>query len=559
MNTTQAEQGKNILKKADKSQEVFNYHERSKHFPYRYAKSSGYLDWSNEPFPFRIYDGARTIKLSLEGKDSEAEHLGLYKRGNNKLKPFTLEHISKFLELSMGLSAWKGYGENSWALRMNPSSGNLHPTEAHLILPPLPENNNISGIYHYNPLLHVLEVRADLGDDLWRDTVDHFQREGFLVALSSIYWREAWKYGERAFRYCNHDVGHALACLSFSANLLGWKVTALSSLSDEEIKKVLGFQKIDWKMFEKESPDILLFIHKSDEEMTSKDLSAEIISSFEKLSFHGKPNQLSRDHVDWEIIEKVSATTIKPASESQCFKYHIHDYIKDNFPSLTATRIIRQRRSAQAYDGKTSLPKEHFYAMLDKTIPRSEKAPFDLKLGEINVHLLIFVHRIEGLPPGLYFLFRNNDEEGDFRAACHARFRWEKPKDTPDHLGLYLLEERNFEADATMISCNQSIAGDGAFSLGMIAKFRENIEKDPSSYRRLFWETGMIGQVLYLEAEAHSVRGTGIGCFFDDMVHELLGLPDNRYQSLYHFTVGGPIEDKRIKTLPPYHHLKDPG
>ncbi len=142
---------------------------------------------------------------------------------------------------------------------------------------------------------------------------------------------------------------------------------------------------------------------------------------------------------------------------------------------------------------------------------------------------------------------------------CHSRFLWEKPEGTPDHLGLYLRKERNFEVDATMMSCNKSIAGDGAFSLGMITKFRGNIEKEPSSYRRLFWETGMIGQVLYLEAEAHSERGRGIGCFFDDMVHELLGLSDNRYQSLYHFTVGGPIEDKRIKTLSPYHHLKDQG
>ena len=35
-------------------------------------------------------------------------------------------------------------------------------------------------------------------------------------------------------------------------------------------------------------------------------------------------------------------------------------------------------------------------------------------------------------------------------------------------------------------------------------------------YRRLFWECGLIGQVLYLEAEAAGVRGTGIGCFYDD-------------------------------------------
>ncbi len=107
------------------------------------------------------------------------------------------------------------------------------------------------------------------------------------------------------------------------------------------------------------------------------------------------------------------------------------------------------------------------------------------------------------------------------------------------------------------VSCQQDIAGDGAFSVGMIARFKENIEGQLFLYRHLFWETGMIGQVLYLEAEAHSVRGTGIGCFYDDLVHQLSGFKDNAYQSLYHFTIGGALEDERLTTLPPYYHLKN--
>jgi hypothetical protein len=120
---------------------------------------------------------------------------------------------------------------------------------------------------------------------------------------------------------------------------------------------------------------------------------------------------------------------------------------------------------------------------------------------------------------------------------------------------LYLLQAGAFQAAATSVSCGQSIAGDGAFSLGMIARFREEVETAPYRYRQLFWETGMIGQVLYLEAEAAGMRGTGIGCFFDDPVHELMGLPDAAFQSLYHFTVGGPREDARLATRAAYHHL----
>ena len=65
----------------------------------------------------------------------------------------------------------------------------------------------------------------------------------------------------------------------------------------------------------------------------------------------------------------------------------------------------------------------------------------------------------------------------------------------------------------------------------------------------------MIGQVLYLEAEAAGLRGTGIGCYFDDAVHEICGLSGTAFQSLYHFTLGGARTDRRIQTLPPYNHL----
>ena len=90
----------------------------------------------------------------------------------------------------------------------------------------------------------------------------------------------------------------------------------------------------------------------------------------------------------------------------------------------------------------------------------------------------------------------------------------------------------------------------------MIADFAEPLQQHGAwFYRNLFWESGVIGQVLYLEAEAAGYRSTGIGCYFDDPMHDVLGLSDRRYQSLYHFTVGVPVEDHRLQTWPPYSHL----
>ena len=117
------------------------------------------------------------------------------------------------------------------------------------------------------------------------------------------------------------------------------------------------------------------------------------------------------------------------------------------------------------------------------------------------------------------------------------------------------LQAGNYRSLAERISCQQAIAGDSAFSLAMLAHFEPELKDSPWCYPRLYWEAGLIGQVFYLEAEAKGLRGTGIGCFFDDAMHELLGVKDHEWQDIYHFTVGAAREDSRVLTKPAYYHL----
>ena len=144
------------------------------------------------------------------------------------------------------------------------------------------------------------------------------------------------------------------------------------------------------------------------------------------------------------------------------------------------------------------------------------------------------------------------------RPATVTEFLWERVEDSPAPPGLYRLHGMDCRTVARIVSCHQDIAADGAFALGMLAEFQEPLTRYGGwFYRRLFWETGVIGQVLYLEAEAAGVRATGIGCFFDDVMHDLLGLQTRRLQSLYHFTVGGYLDDPRLDTEPAYAHRYD--
>jgi hypothetical protein len=225
----------------------------------------------------------------------------------------------------------------------------------------------------------------------------------------------------------------------------------------------------------------------------------------------------------------------------------------------SAGQIIRQRRSLLACDGRTAIPAARFYRMLERVMPRVElevarrPMPWDAIPWDPAIHFGLFVHRVQGIDPGLYAMARDPGKVQMLRQSMHARFAWEAPPGCPGSLPLYLLERGDARPLATQLSCRQDIAGDGAFSLGMIAEYQARLlAHGPSFYRRLFWEAGAIGQVLYLEAEAAGVRSTGIGCFFDDPVHQAFGIEDLAFQSLYHFTVGGYVDDPRLTTLPPY-------
>jgi nitroreductase len=203
-------------------------------------------------------------------------------------------------------------------------------------------------------------------------------------------------------------------------------------------------------------------------------------------------------------------------------------------------------------DGATPLRLDRFAGILRRLMPDAGP-PFDAFPWEPRVHLALFVHRVDGLPPGLYALPRTAAAVSTLREAFNQAFAWLRPPGVPDDVPLYLLDHADCRRIARQLSCGQDIAADGCFSLGMVAEFDAALaEGGPAAYRRLFWEAGAVGQALYLEAEAAGIRGTGIGCYFDDGVHQLLGITDHRLQSLYHFTVGGPVDDARLTTRPGY-------
>lgn len=536
------------------AQAVFRYHERTKHHLHRYARGPGGLDWENQPNPFRIYTGAPRVRLPLPPTVPEAPHPALYRGGPTTTQPVNRDSLGSLLALSLGLSAWKASGASRWSLRVNPSSGNLHPTEAYLAVPP--GTDMPGGVYHYAPLLHVLEHRATLSDEAWIRHDRYFQGDGILLALTSIFWRESWKYGERALRYCFLDAGHALAAVSISAGLLGWRVHLMDGTGGLDICRLLGLDRTVYPDCEGEHADLICRIQPAGAPSPPGSLPDAFTAAAIRSEIAGIPAPLSPSHVDWKIIADTAAMVSAAPSHGDAVVLPAHCGRASSPSALSAADIIRRRRSATAFDPSAVMERNRFLSILEKTLPVRDGRPFDIGAGRPGVHLLLFVHRVTDMAAGMYLLCRWEADLQDLKQALDPGFLWQ-PADGA--LPLYLLLENDVRADAIQASCHQEIAGFSHFSLGMLARFEDMIAAAPSVYPKLFRECGMIGQVLYLEAEAQGVRGTGIGCFFDDTVHALAGLKTNRFQSLYHFTVGTPSADPRLATLAAYHHLEGEG
>jgi len=523
------------------------FHDRTKHHLERYARGPDGLDWANQPDPFRRFTGSPVFRLPLARRDDTPAAGVLFGSEVVSPRPFTPGALGLFFELSLGLSARKEIAGSGWYLRVNPSSGNLHPTEAYAVLPALPGLAVGAGVYHYAPLHHALEQRAR-----WA-TPTEADESGFWVGLTSIPWREAWKYGERAFRYCQHDVGHALAALRFAAAVLGWHVRLLPQCGDSDLAQLLGLDRAeDFGDAEREVPELLArVIVKAIRGLVPAPPAAAPVEWF------GRANLLSPSRVHWPAIDEVIARSQRIAASADPAEPASPTSWSPPAPprcDRSSGQLIRQRRSAVDFDGITSVSRETFLAVLDTTLPRPAAPPFDAWPFSPRLNLVLFIHRVTDLEPGLYLWLRAPDDVEALRGAFRAGFEWESQpsRDVP----LFRLVRGDVRGFARTLSCHQDIAADGAFSLGMLGRFEPVLrERGAAAYRELFWEAGMIGQSLYLAAEAAGVRGTGIGCYFDDVLHRTLGLAGHEWQSLYHFTIGGPVEDPRLRTTAPYAHL----
>jgi nitroreductase len=410
------------------------------------------------------------------------------------------------------------------------------------------------GVYHYRPDDHALELRARPAEGVPPPAGGPC----VLIGLSSVMWREAWKYGERAFRYCQLDAGHGAGALRYAAAVLGWGLREVPQVGHAALAAGLGLNRAaDFPVrrqahTEFEEPELLLALH-------APGLAVALAESqlggwLEGAEWYGSASPIDRFPMyRWKAVEDMAAATRRPgvaATEAPA----IAARPPRETGGASAGTVILGRRSAQRFDIGHVMPRADFEAILAATLP-SPGAPWDVLARADRLDLLLYVHRVEGMEPGLYYLARGQGLAERTLPQLHAQFTAEAQDCGLPGLrlwGLARVAVPQLQRVARSLHCHQDIASASCFALGMLADFDAAVVADPGLYRELHREAGLVGQALYLHAEARGLRGTGIGCYFDEPVREVVGLQHTGLRTVYHFTVGLPIADARVENSPPY-------
>src|SRR5258708_13902706 len=206
--------------------------------------------------------------------------------------------LSQLLFYSAAISASKLVASSGdrYALRVNPSSGNLHPTEFHFVT--RGRKGWTDGTYDYDPSRHMAEQRGHGG--FGTRAVDGSALVVFV--LTSIVWRESWKYGERAYRYCLHDIGHAWQALALSARGIGCDSFAAGHFPCDEVAELCRLNMDEWPM-------LIVSLH-------GKSIPVCEADTGKTVWFGGQATQLSKETIAHPLIDSIHSATKRSSSRS---------------------------------------------------------------------------------------------------------------------------------------------------------------------------------------------------------------------------------------------------
>ena len=474
---------------------ALTYHEATKHSEVTIGTSSHYLDWENRPSQFKEYGNLPSISLPRNfphpTKNSLKAISGQPIEG--KTDQIGIETLAEILFFSAGLTRKMRIGNEYHYMRAASATGALYPIELYVISAQIPGLD--AGVYHFNPF-HFSLVKLREGD--YRTTLEsagsrNSSSAPLIIALTSIAWRNAWKYVARSYRHWFWDSGVIAANLLATANSAGVSTKLDLGFVDSEVDKLLALEP------RKEATVALVAIGEGQHERPSS-----AYQRIQDLKFEISP--LSREEIDYPVIwDTNEASQLKTRPEAESWRssspkklepfpgapaFPLYKKSVDSAPTLD--EVILQRGSTRRFVHQPI----SFEDLSTILVTSSTNLPLDFLMDDQSLVDFYFIaNDVEGLASGSYSYNKNTGSVEQLKAV--------KSRSMSGYLSL----GQQLFSDASVVFFLMTSLNQVLQSLGN------------RGYRAAQFEAGVRVGKVYLSSYALGLGASG-STFFDDAVTE---------------------------------------
>src|SRR5882724_10735872 len=476
---------------------AWTYHDATKHSYTSIRTNPHFMDWSNQPLPFKIYPTLEPMRLLGELRQTGVAALSAISESvpeRTKASP-DLEAVAQLLYLSAGITRKRSYSGGEIYFRAAACTGALYEVELYLVCSDLADLQ--AGVYHFAPA--EFGLRRLRAGDYRRLLVAATGGEAAVahtpltIICTCTYWRNAWKYQARTYRHFGWDNGTLLANLLAVATALGLPAKVVCGFVDASVNRLLDVDSKREVAF-----SLVALGHVADLPPSSP---AEI----SPLRLETVP--LSQREVDYPLMREMHAASSLDSKE-EMEEWRGHSPVTDvsphaapivsveplydaDMPRDPIEQVIQRRGSTRKF-ARSPITLAQLSTMLDRAtrgVPTDFLDPPGVQLND----LYLVVHAVEGLAPGAYVFHRS-------RGALEC------------------LRQGDFRADAGYLGLQQELPADAAVDIFFLADLRPILQRFGNrGYRAVQLEAGILGGKLYLAAYAQRLGATGL-TFFDDDV-----------------------------------------
>jgi SagB-type dehydrogenase family enzyme len=478
------------------------YHNATKHSYVSVRGNPHFLDFANQPLPFKIYPTLEPSRLPGEIRQTGVAALSAISTtipAENNAVP-DLQSIAQLLYLSAGITRQRKYSGGEIYFRAAACTGALYEVELYLVCGDL--DGLPAGIYHFAPAEFGLrQLRAgDFRSVLVEATAGEpaISHAPLTIACTCTYWRNAWKYQARTYRHFGWDNGTLLANLLAVATALGLPARVVCGFVDTTVNRLLDVDSQREVAF-----SLIALGHVSGVSLLSK-------VNIAPLGLETVP--LSRHEVDYPLMREThAASSLHSPQEVAAWRGAVPDQLEPPVRSVTddpaiplepvsdaemprdpIEQVILRRGSSRRFL-RTSISMQQLSTMLDRST-RGVAADFLHPFGSQLNHLYLIVQAVEGLDPGSYVFHR-------------------------DRRVLECLKRGDFRNQAGYLGLEQQLPADAAVDIFFLADLRPILQRFGNrGYRAVQLEAGTLGGKLYLAAYAQHLGATGLTFYDDDVI-----------------------------------------